>query len=187
MCSISRCTPLHGCARAGRVNVCKLLLSHGADVNAKADERHACSQIEGNRVYSWDGSLFQDQDRSNNCLPLHVFLWNISLISCSIRHQWTPLHVSAYHDHVEVCKQLILAKADVTARTGFHKIPLAMRTCYCSQLHCRGCGATDRRGMRVCNCSLLRCRDGNRTPLTMAIEERNHDVIEFLRRIGAPE
>ena len=167
MCSISRCTPLHGCARAGRVNVCKLLLPHGADVNAKADERHACSQIEGNRVYSWDGSLFQDQDRSNNCLPLHVFLWNISLISCSIRHQWTPLHVSAYHDHVEVCKQLILAKADVTARTGFHKIPLAMRP--------------------LCNCSQLRCIDGNRTPLTMAIEERNHDVIGFLRRIGAPE
>ena len=93
----------------------------------------------------------------------HV-LSNISLISCSNRHQWTPLHVSAYHGHVEVCKELILAKADVTARTGFDT--LAMRTCDCSQLH---------------------CRDGNRTPLTMAIEERNHDVIEFLRRIGAPE
>ncbi|MDR1052951.1 MAG: ankyrin repeat domain-containing protein [Planctomycetaceae bacterium] len=104
-------TPLH-CAAWDNYNVdiCRYLISQGADVNAK-----------------------NKSDRS----PLHYAAWNNSnvdickyLISqradvnAKDKLGWSPLHWAAWDNSLDICKYLISQGADVNAKDDFDRTPL---------------------------------------------------------------
>ena len=83
---VSRRSPLHDAASEGLAHVCRVLLDAKADVNAKDGRRDSCIR------------LFEN------------VLLILRLISRSV-----PLHWSACNGHVDACKVLLDAKADVNA------------------------------------------------------------------------
>ena len=83
------------------------------------------------------------------------------------RNGGTALHEAAYYGHLDSCRLLVEARAD-----------LSLRDRCCSRLRAR---SLCRRAPHT-----QRCRNG-KTALKRAIDGKEADVVAFLRVIGAPE
>ncbi len=86
-------SPLHVAAVKGFADVCKVLLDAKADVDAQAARHDVCIRLFENVLLIFCRI---------SCVP-----WGTGL--------QTPLHCSASNGHLDVCKVLLDAKANVNA------------------------------------------------------------------------
>ena len=100
-------TPLHWAARKGHTDVAKLLIEHGADVNAKEDYR-------GETPLHWakDANIAQ------------VLIEHGADVKAKSRWDTTPLHEASSMGHTDVAKLLIDHGADMNAKDKDGRTPL---------------------------------------------------------------
>ncbi len=101
--------PLHGAARDGRVEIVRMLIDAGANVNVQTNYGKT---------------------------PLHWAAWNgrVEVVRMLIgagadvnlkdNDGWTPLHVAAGYGRVEIARMLIDAKADLNVQDNSEQTPL---------------------------------------------------------------
>jgi ankyrin repeat protein len=134
------CTALHWAAMNGHLGVIQVLLSAGAEVDSK------------------------DKSAPTTEKTVLKFKYH-SLMFFSIGH--SALHYAALNGHLDSCRLLVEARAD-----------LSLRNWCCSRLRARSlCCRTPH---------TQRCSDGD-TALKRAISQKKADVVAFLRSVGAPE
>jgi ankyrin repeat protein len=134
-------TALHCAAQYGRLGVIQVLLSAGAEVDSKDKSAPTTEKtVVKFKYYS-----------------LMFFRWN----------GWTALHWAANNGHLDSCRLLVEARADLSPRDRC-----------CSRLRARSLCCRTPHTQR---CSL------GKTALKLAIERNKADVVAFLRSVGAPE
>ena len=135
-----RRTALHWAAGNGHLRVIPVLLSAGAEVDSKDKSAPTTEKT---------------------ALKFKYY----SLMFFSVGQ--TALHCAAYDGHLDSCRLLVEARAD-----------LSLRTRCCSRLRARSlCCRTPH---------TQRCSYG-KTALNRAIQQNKADVVAFLRSVGAPE
>ena len=108
-------TPLDYAAMQGHEAVVQLLLSCNAAVDARASLYGSYS----------DHCIVDENTQLISCCAVPLIF--AILIPCSFSKN-TPLHCAATHGHVDVCRALVSAKADITARGDMcDAVPLAAR------------------------------------------------------------
>eukprot|EP00038_Savillea_parva_P008289 m.175984 g.175984 ORF g.175984 m.175984 type:complete len:966 (+) comp14087_c0_seq1:281-3178(+) len=137
--------PLMLAADHGHMDVCKLLLSHGA-IAGKADDRgytplHACADSGHLDICTLlvENGAPADPQAQIGCTPLHRAAEQGHLEVCKFLQShgadinfqdrgkgWTPLLLSALHGRVEVCKFLLTCGADVKTRNCYGESCLHM-------------------------------------------------------------
>jgi ankyrin repeat protein len=134
-------TALHLAAYNGHLGAIQVLLSAGAEVNSK-DKTSAPTTEKTALKFKYYSLMF-------------------------FRYGFTALHYAADYGHLDSCRLLVEARADLSLRN---------RCCSClrARLLCRRTPHTQR-------CS------GGKTALKCAIEQNKANVVAFLRSVGAPE
>ncbi|MHC4582860.1 MAG: ankyrin repeat domain-containing protein, partial [Planctomycetota bacterium] len=138
-------TPLHLAAKNGHTDIAAILISKGANVNAKED-KYDCAPL----MYAvWGGNedmirlLLANgaeinitevvRDEPGESRPFHtaIYMGDIDIVKLLISHGadvnlishmgWRPLHVAIYGGDIDIVKLLISSDADVnaTAEDGF--------------------------------------------------------------------
>lgn len=195
----SQHTPLHKSARSGHLNLCKMFVLAGADVEATS-VKHI------KRTPLHDAAL-------KGCTDVCRFLAEVGAsVSARDRGDLTALHLAARKGHVDVCTCLVQGRADVEAKDRVLRTPLH---CAASEGHLNVCEFLVGAGAEVdvddtfqatplhnaalnghadiCK-FLVQARaspqsqtsDG-RTPLQWAIFNEKHAVIEYLRSLDSPQ
>ena len=138
-------TPLHTAVRAGNVEIVRLLLENGFDINAKNHVRstvlHLCAflaftaDMEENKV---NNSTSEDT-RNNNSLLVQPHLQiaamllsneNFKMINEQDQNGFTPLHVAAQRGCDEMVTLLIDSGADLSIRTSIDSKGRGGRTAF---------------------------------------------------------
>jgi ankyrin repeat protein len=133
-------TALHCAAQYGHPEVISVLLSAGAEVNSK--NKSAPTTEKTVVKFKYYSLMF-------------------------FRYGSTALHCAARYGHLDSCRVLVEARAD-----------LSLRDRCCSRLRARSlCRRTPH---------TQRCSDG-KTALKCAISNKKADIVAFLRSVGAPE
>ena len=133
-------TALHFASQYGHLGVIPVLLSAGAEVDSK--DKSAPTTEKTALKFKYYSLMFFSDGR-------------------------TALHDAACNGHLDSCRLLVEARAD-----------LSLTNRCCSRLRARSlCRRTPH---------TQRCRDG-KTALKLAIERNKADVVAFLRSVGAPE
>jgi ankyrin repeat protein len=156
---------LHYAAQRGHKEIAELLISKGADVNAKGED-------------GWT--------------PLHEAAWDdrkeiaellISKgadVNAKNDIESTPLHHAAYYGHKEVAKLLIAKGADVNAKDGVGRTPLHKAVYYG---HKEIVGLLLTKGADV-NAKGEGGLNQGKTPLDWAIENKHTEIADLLRKHG---
>ena len=84
------CTPLHHASRNGSKKIVKLLLKHGANVNAKL-----------NTTFK---TPLHEAVNHGHLNIVKILIWYGADLSCKTRNQTTPIHIAAVKGHVEIVK-----------------------------------------------------------------------------------
>ncbi|RDW75101.1 hypothetical protein BP6252_06243 [Coleophoma cylindrospora] len=105
----SRRTPLHWASHNGHINIVKLLLEKGADVNAA--DKDSCSPL-----------YWASQDGQIDVVKL--LLEKGASINTAEHTGWTPLHRASEDGHVDVVKLLLEMGANINATGMNGKAPL---------------------------------------------------------------
>ena len=96
-------TPLHASVLGGRIEVCQLLLAHGADVNSRCGDNwtplHVALDIRHLKIAKWLLSHGAD-------------------VNSQEKRGWTPLHLAADNGHIEACRMLLEHNAEVDSRSN---------------------------------------------------------------------
>src|ERR1035441_8903076 len=104
-------TPLHGASSRGQMDMTKLLIANGANVNAQ----------------SWRGATplqFAAGDGRKEIVEL--LLANNADVNLEAKSGETALHNAAYDGHIEVVKLLLANGANVNGKTPNCETPLGM-------------------------------------------------------------
>ncbi len=111
-------TPLHFSAGQGDYEITKLLLLHGADVNAK-DKENTTPLHEAS--WRWERKVVElliDKGAKVNIKGVHP--------RALCFNGWTPLHVAAERGRNEVVEALLKAGADVNTKSDGGMTPLSV-------------------------------------------------------------
>ena len=198
-------TPLHRAAEFGCLEICELLIQHGADVNAADTEGWT-------PLYwaAWNGydDIFElliscDKDTKNTMLqslakyPHHKFRKKHTKICKRLIEEYgadvntklqdedfvyTPLCSAAYQGHVEVCESLIKFGADVNIKGTWDWAPLHEISANKnnSKRHIKICKLLIQYGGNV-NAE----DDMERTPLHLAAMKGYFEIFDLLIEYGA--
>src|ERR1035437_9720990 len=191
-------TPLHYAAIWGRKDVVKLLLAHGAEINAKDNL---------GRTPLWQASDYKDEKDVAELLLAHgaevnakdnfggtpflvagnkqvaeLLLAHGAEINVQNNNGMTPLHWAAVEGHKDVAELLLASKVEVNAKDKDGQTPLHW-------------AATARFGenkdvveLLLDNKADVNAKDKEgMTPLHLAVENRHNDVAELLRQHGGHE
>lgn len=155
-------TPLHVAANCGRIEMMKLLLEKGADVEAQEKYR---------TPLSWAVA-------SNQVAAAQL------LISKGCRVDGEVLHEAAWHGHTDVMQSLLKTATDVDARDHAGRTPLGTAA---QEGHASIVSLLIEKGASV-NATVT-LPDGGKplTPLGVALECRHSDVADILRAHGGKE
>lgn len=163
-------TPLHGAARNDHKDVVKVLLAHGAEVNAKDNEGATPLHLAAGR---------------GNKDVAELLLANKAEVNAKRRGDATPLHNAASGGHKDVMRLLLAHEADVNATTWGGDTPLHYAALG-SGVHIWGRGDSK----AVVELLLATKADVNatntdgKTPMGRATEK---EIKELLRRRGGHE
>ena len=92
-------TPLHYAAEENSIKIAELLISNGADINAK------------DIIYQITKKSFLINGKQNKERNLN-------------KNNWTPLHIAALNDSIEIGKLLISKGADINAKSIIYQITM---------------------------------------------------------------
>jgi ankyrin repeat protein len=187
-------TALHWAAKNGHLGVIPVLLSAGAEVNSK-DKSAPTTEKTALKFKYHSLMFFSDRWTALHWAAMNGHLGVIPVLLSAgaevdsmtmsapttektalkfkyyslmfFRRGNTALHYAAMNGHLDSCRLLVEARAD-----------LSLRGRCCSRLRTR---SLFRRAPHI-----QHCRDGE-TALKRAIERRNANVVAFLRSVGAPE
>ncbi|XP_060532811.1 serine/threonine-protein phosphatase 6 regulatory ankyrin repeat subunit A-like [Cylas formicarius] len=163
-------TPLHEALQSSHYDICTLLITMGADLNAiKGGDwtplMLACAKV-------------TKDDEQFRFLCYLLLKGHKTLINCQNKDGWTALHLAARVGNVEIVKKLLLSSADYNIKTkngctAFHIAVLHGNLEVVEKL------------LNYTN-DLLRAKDvsGN-TPLHLALLGQNLDMCRFLIQQGA--
>ena len=123
-------TLLHWIVRQDSVEVARLLLAHGADINSRPDyvTPPYIASLHSHVERPVDGSL-EETDEFENGLrnsgaeesfedSFHAY------IGCKTESGFTPLHIAVSNGYLDMCQMLLEYKADVHARDNKGNTPL---------------------------------------------------------------
>ena len=115
-------TPLHLTADRGHTEVVELLISKGADVNAKMKDGwtplHSAARYGRKGHRHWEiTELLIANGADVNAITNQGEHFHV-------KYPWTPLHIAAINGHKEIAELLIAAGADVNAEDGDGYTPL---------------------------------------------------------------
>jgi ankyrin repeat protein len=158
---------MHFAAREGHVDVAKVLIQNGADVNA----------IDGGKRTALHCAAVYNRDVAK------VLIQNGADVNAVQKNKWTALFFAAQEGHVDVVKVLIQNGADVNAvdekeTTALHKAVKYGYICCTLQLLCFG-AEIDEKAIKDDKTTLLRpienalmlLRDGKRIGTSLMSEE----------------
>ena len=157
-------TPLMWAAYKGHTDVCELLISKGADVNAKSND-------------GWTPLMYAALKGHKDVCELLISKG--ADVNAKDKDGGTPLMYAALKGHKDVCELLISKGADVNAKDkyGFTALMDAAKSGHkdvCELLISKGADIN------------AQDKDG-KTALKHAIEAKHTDVADFLRSKGATE
>lgn len=158
------CTPLHDAAAFGAVDVIKLLLSHGADINALSGSFGWTALLKA--VYCNHYNAVQLLVQAGADLNVKAEIWGV-----------TALHKAVYHRHNKIALYLINKGADCNSIDNLKSSPLHYAAAYSSvevvkKLIQRGA-------------SLNQQNFRGKTALHAAVECNNKATVKSLLNLGA--
>ncbi len=158
-------TPLHGLAINNSKDMAKLLLSNGADTNAKNSE--------GSTPLHYTAS-------QNHTGMAELLLAKGADVNAKDNDGETPLHWIRGHKSDDMVKLLITNGADVNAKDNEGKTPLHWMIARS--------GSNDMVELLITNGADVNAKDNEgKTPLYWAVRKGRTDVIPLLKRHGATE
>jgi len=128
-------TPLFSAALNNHEECVKILIEHGADVNAKAFDKHSPLHLAAKFGATKCAQLMIENNADINCkdidgwTPLHyaakkghiyclkLLIDNRAEINCKTLNGRTPLHHAAHQGHIECLKHLIDNRAEINCKT----------------------------------------------------------------------
>ena len=158
-------TPLMAACVQGHDSCVKILLEHGADVNARGDDDMTAL------------GLAAVNGRSQ-CVKL-LLAAGANVNERYEDKQSTPLMYACSSGHVECAKILIQAGADVSAR-GVHGLSVLMHTCFKGKAECV-------RVLIQAGANVHARADNGMTALDIAVRRGELDCAKLLRAAGAIE
>ena len=170
-------TPLHVASYYGNVEVVRVLLDHGADLeaNAKGDNGEK-------PLHSVSYGKYRSQE--DGVRVAQLLLEHGADVNTRRRNHWTPLHVASYYGNLEVVRLLLDHGADLEANAEGDN--------GAKPLHSLSCGKfKSQDGVRVAQLLLERGADVNTrrkdhlTPLHLASRWGKLDIVQLLIHHGA--
>ena len=118
-------TLLHWMVRAESIEVARLLLAHGADVNSRRDcaTRPHFASLQSHLERPVDGSL-EDNDEIENSLQNSGSDMSSDHMDYKGESGFTPLHIAVKEGFLDICQMLLENKADVCAHDDEGNTPL---------------------------------------------------------------
>jgi ankyrin repeat protein len=169
-------TPLHRASYYGNVEIVRLLLDHGADLDA------ATGNMGEKPLHQVSYGKYRSQE--DGVRVAQLLFDRGADVNTRGKDDWTPLHLASYYGNVEIVRLLLDHGADLDAATGnkgekpLHKVTYGK---YRSQED----------GVRVAQLLLDRGTDVNTrrkddwTPLHAASYNANAEIVQFLIDHGA--
>ncbi|MCZ2808354.1 MAG: ankyrin repeat domain-containing protein [Candidatus Bathyarchaeota archaeon] len=157
-------TPLRMATINGHAEVVRVLLAHGANVNAR-DEKGATP-------------LFWAANRGN-AEVMELLLDKGAEIEAQTQEEFTPLTMAASNGHIKVVRVLLAHGANANAQNKFGATPLIMAA---MNGHSEVVGLLVEKGADV-NAQM----QGGSTALQLAEQNRHLKVVELLRSVQAPK
>ena len=179
------CTPLHHASRNGSKKIVKLLLKHGANVNAKL-----------NTTFK---TPLHEAVNHGHLNIVKILIWYGADLSCKTRNQTTPILIAAVEGHAEIVKYLIEKGAqiiDVVTEPNMSPLQLAARnrhfevvkvlTDHGAHLNLKDIGAAIESGrLEIVEYLIQKGVQINDSNICVAIEFGHTDIVKFLVENGA--
>jgi len=168
-------TLLYRAVGAGRKDIAELLLSKGADVNAKANNGMT-------PLHLLAAALRHEYDKG----VVELLLAKGADVNARDKDGKTPLHLAAEACHKDVAELLLANKAEVDAKDNTGKTPLhLLATAWSFQRHEDYKGVVELLLAKGADVN-VRDKDG-KTPMKMAEQRGNKDIAELLHQHGGYE
>ena len=157
--------PLNGhrfiyAARYGYLDIAKLLISNGANVNAET-------------TYKWTPLHYAARDGYLDIAKLLIS--NGANVNAENTYKWTPLHIAARYGYLDIAKLLISNGANVNAEDTDKWTPLHYAARY---------GYLDIAKLLISNGANVNAENTNKwTPLKLAIEYNHAQVANYLQNV----
>ena len=156
-------TPLHSAAAKGRLEIVRILLGHGAYVNA----------VEVTHNYT----PLHEASSGGHIDVVRVLIENEADVHARDQSQSTPLHVASSKNNAETAQLLIRLGADVDARDQSQSTPLHVASSE---------GAAETVRILIKHGADVHARDQSQsTPLHVASSRNNAEAIQLLIKHGA--
>jgi ankyrin repeat protein len=166
-------TQLHLVVRFEGIEVARLLLAHGADINSRPDyatSPHIAS-LQSHIERPVDGMTEEIDEIENSLHDSNADVSIDDIMGCGKESGFTPLHIAALKGHFNMCQMLLEHKADLRARDSRGNTPLHLAT---YEYHLEIARILLEYNVEVDS----RNEDGS-TPLFIASSNRNVDISRY--------
>jgi ankyrin repeat protein len=166
-------TQLHLVVRFDGIEVARLLLVHGADINSRPDYATSphISSLQSHVERPVHGTTEEIDEIENSLHDSNADVSIDDIMGCGKESGFTPLHIAALKGHFNMCQMLLEHKADLRARDSRGNTLLHLATYEC---HLEIARILLEYNVEVDS----RNKDGS-TPLFIASSNRNVDISRY--------